>query len=70
MAEKSVFVGGNASGSPKKLSAEDVSSGKDTYGGKYQDAALTLSEQEKFGTNLNPVQNQPLPAKGLRNVGG
>jgi hypothetical protein len=71
MAEKSVFVSGNPGVKPnQKLSEADVSSSKDAYGNGYKDPAQTLSEQEKFGTNLNPVKNPPMPAKGLRGVGG
>jgi hypothetical protein len=43
---------------------------KDEYGGGYKDAADGLSEAQKFGTDQLPVQNDSLPAKGLKGVGG
>lgn len=52
--------------SPRKADVERV----DEYDGKYKDRSQTMSEAEKFGTNQLPVQNDPLPAKGLRQVGG
>ena len=48
---------------------EDVAR-KDEYHGRYEDSSSKKSEVEKFGTDQIPVQNDPLPAKGLREVGG
>lgn len=43
---------------------------KDEYMGQYKQPQDSMSEAEKFGTNENPVKNDQMPAKGLRQVGG
>ena len=43
---------------------------KDEYGGQYKDASDGKSEAQKYGTDQLPVENDPLPAKGLKSVGG
>lgn len=52
-----------------KPTKED-SAPKDSYLGRYKSADKGKSEAEKFGTDQNPVQNDPLPAKGLKSMGG
>ena len=43
---------------------------KDEYHGKWKSNADGVSEDDKFGISQNPVQDKPLPAKGLKSVGG
>jgi len=64
MAEKSPFKDGfNPSTSTQKPERDGS---KDEYDGKYKNAADGMSEAEKWGTNLNPVEETPNPAKGLK----
>lgn len=42
----------------------------DEYMGKYKDAREGKSDEELWGTSENPEKSDPLPAKGLRSVGG
>ncbi len=42
----------------------------DEYGGKRKEGHEGLSEEQKFGTSQNPVQQPPTPWSGLKQVGG
>ena len=47
----------------------------DTYDASHGDPSKTpdkpnQSEADAWGTSLNPVRETPLPAKGLKQVGG
>ena len=67
--EKSSFKpGAAAQSSQSKPSAEDVHR-IDEYGGRYQCAGRGLSEQEAFGSDQMPVQNDAMPVRSLRSVG-
>lgn len=70
MSDQSSFKAGSGTGGKSALGKEQESNGKDTYHGGYKDGSKGMSEAEKWGTNLNPVQDGSLPAKGLRNAGG
>jgi len=41
----------------------------DEYGGRYRSSTEGVSEDQMWGHNQNPVQNDALPAKNLRSVG-
>ena len=42
----------------------------DEYDGKRKEGHEGVSEEQKFGTSSNPVQQLPTPWTGLRQVGG
>lgn len=70
MAENSSFRGGNAGGGvqnkPTNADAERV----DEYDGKFKERADEYGEDAKFGTDQLPVQDDKMPASGLKSVGG
>ena len=43
---------------------------KDEYDGQYKDEANGKSPEELYGTSLNPVQDTPSVASGMKNAGG
>lgn len=69
MAENNSFKTGGGGGDVQNKPGEAWKD-KDEYGGQYKDPAQTLTEAQKFGTDQLPVQNDALPAKGLKGVGG
>lgn len=66
----SSFKPGNANSPTTSAPSKADSERRDEYEGRYKDASDGLSEAQKFGTDQLPVRNDPLPAKGLRSVGG
>ena len=69
MAENSSFRPGGGNNTQNKPTKAD-SERRDEYNGGYKERANEYNETAKFGTDQLPVQNDPLPAKGLKNVGG
>lgn len=70
MSEKSSFKEGSANGREQNKPTSADSAPKDEYYGRYKDAAVSASEEEKFGGSQNPVKNVPMPARNLKGVGG
>jgi len=71
MAEQDTFRGGNATPDDKQnRTPKEQAAPVDEYGGQYKQPTLGESEQQKFGTNEYPVQNDALPAKNLKSTGG
>lgn len=66
--EKSSFIPGNPPGTPHRKPTAEDGSPKDEYYGKYKPDSST--PDEKWGENLNPLRETPLPASGLKSVGG
>ena len=66
----SSFKSGNANSPATQKPSKEDSERKDEYGGKYKCNDDGLSEAQKFGTDQLPVKNDPLPASGLKSIGG
>lgn len=55
---------------PKKSGGPTNPSPVDSYDGKYKDVAVGMSEEDRFGGNLNPVVETPTPFTGMKKMGG
>lgn len=71
MADNSSFRGGSAGGNNTQNKPTEADSKRvDEYEKGYKERAEEYDEAAKFGTDQLPVQNDKLPASGLKGVGG
>lgn len=71
MSEDNTFKSGSTGGDQQNKPTKEDSERKDEYGNNtYKCRSSGMSEQQLFGTDQLPVQDDPLPAKGLKSVGG
>lgn len=70
MAEQSSFKTGGANAPTQNKKTPQDAERDDEYNGNYKSSCEGVGEDEKWGLNANPVKNEPLPAKGLKNTGG
>jgi len=67
--ERSSFTPGNANAPTQNKKSEADVTRSDEYGGSYKSSCDGVSDDQKWGGNQNPVQNESLPAKNLNSAG-